>query len=85
MIDDRLALDLATFVNARETMIHIHGLQAYADVMTQFAAAERSINRAWSASADGYIDEVWICLDRAKTLMTNAQQTLKGAPEVQPA
>lgn len=76
-IDADVAADLAAFVDARETLIHLYGLQKYADLMTRFAKAERDINRAWSASADGYVDEVWTCLARAEKQMTNAQTLLK--------
>ena len=47
-------------------MIDAFGLQAYADVMSDFASAERYLNRAWSASTDGYIDEVMRSLDRSR-------------------
>jgi hypothetical protein len=40
-------------------------LQNYADVMSAFAAGERYINRVWSASTDGYVDEVRSYLERA--------------------
>ena len=46
-------------------MKHIFGLQSYADVMSAFAAGERYINKVWSASTDGYVDEVHNYLDRA--------------------
>ncbi len=75
-IDDRLSEDLGVFVEARESVSHLFGLHAYAEVMTMFASSERNINRAWSASADGYIDEVWASLDRAQTLMIGAQELL---------
>jgi hypothetical protein len=68
-IDDELMPHVADFVDARESMIHTFGMQQYADVMTDFAAGERNINRAWSASADGYIDEVWASIDRADDKM----------------
>ena len=47
-------------------MIHVFGLQNYADVMSNFAAGERYINRVWSASTDGYEDEVRHYLQRAR-------------------
>ena len=75
-IDADLATDLAEFADARETLITLYGLQPYADVMSEFAGAERSINRAWSASADGYIDEVWICLERAHEMLARARDRL---------
>jgi hypothetical protein len=46
-------------------MIHVFGMQNYADVMSNFAAGERYINRVWSASTDGYVDEVNMYIDRA--------------------
>lgn len=64
-IDRLLREDLNNFANARESMQHIFGLQGYADVMSAFAAGERYINRVWSASTDGYVDEVLSYLDRA--------------------
>jgi len=66
-IDALFAEDLAAFVNKRQSIVHIHGLSAYADVMTCFAAGERYLNRVWSASADGYVDEVNAYLDKAQT------------------
>lgn len=64
-IDRLLRKDLNDFANARESMQHIFGLQGYADVMSAFAAGERYINRVWSASTDGYVDEVRSYLGRA--------------------
>ena len=75
-IDDELMVDLNTFVEARESLIHLYGLQPYADLMNRFALSERNINRAWSASADGYIDEVWICMERARQEMSAANGLL---------
>lgn len=46
-------------------MKHVFGLQSNADVMSAFAAGERYINRVWSASTDGYVDEVRNYLNRA--------------------
>jgi uncharacterized membrane-anchored protein YhcB (DUF1043 family) len=65
-IDDQFADDLEMFVDARESIAHRYGLAAYGEVMTTFAAGERYLNRVWSASADGYIDEVNDYLERAK-------------------
>ena len=57
IIDLRLRTDLRRFADARESMVHLFGLQTYADIMSHFAAGERYINRVWSASADGYDEE----------------------------
>lgn len=65
-IDELFAADVTAFVEARESIAHVHGLNAYADVMSSFAAGERYLNRVWSASADGYVDEVNAYLDSAR-------------------
>lgn len=64
-IDRLFRDDLNNFAEARESMIHVFGIQNYADVMSNFAAGERYINRVWSASTDGYVDEVHAYLERA--------------------
>lgn len=78
MIDERLVRDLNAFADARESMIPMFGMDAYAEVMSRFAASERLINRSWSASADGYIDEVWKSLDQARQLMADANARFEG-------
>ena len=72
---DRLFRDeLNNFAEARESMIHVFGMQNYADVMSNFAAGERYINRIWSASTDGYVDEVNLYLDRALSQFKEAHK-----------
>ena len=75
-IDERLAPRLREFAESREALSGVHGLEAYVEVMSRFAAAERNINRAWSASADGYIDEVWACVERAEGFLKEAANVL---------
>ena len=75
-IDDVLVENLGELVEARESLIHVYGLQQYANLMSRFALGERNLNRAWSASADGYIDEVWSCIGRAEREMTAARSLL---------
>ena len=65
-IDELFIQDLEMFVDARESIAHRYGLAAYGEVMSTFAAGERYLNRVWSASADGYIDEVNTYLDKAR-------------------
>lgn len=64
-IDERLREPLRRFAEARESLVHLYGLRAYADIMSGFAAGERYLNRAWSASADGYAEESSASLGRA--------------------
>jgi len=73
-IDRLFREDLSRFAEARESMIHVFGMQNYADVMSNFAAGERYINRVWSASTDGYVDEVRMYLERAREQFREAQQ-----------
>ncbi len=77
-IDELFMSDLDTFVENRESIGHAFGLQSYADVMTHFATAERYLNRCWSASADGYIDEVHTYLTRAENQFTLALELLRS-------
>ena len=76
-IDETLIEDINDFVEARETIGHKYGLQQYADVMSHFAAGERYLNRVWSASADGYIDEVATYMDKAEVQFKEAFNQLK--------
>jgi len=78
-IDDELMVDFNRFVDARESMIPRLGMQNYADVMSPFATGERLINRAWSASADGYVDEVRGCLKDALAELQQARTKLAEA------
>ena len=65
-IDELFNEDIITFVDARTAIGSVYGLQQYADIMSYFASAERALNRAWSASTDGYINEVKNSLQKAK-------------------
>lgn len=78
-IDLHLREDLRRFADARQSMVHLFGLQTYADIMSSFAAGERYINRVWSASADGYDGEAETYLERAATQFADAQQQLQQA------
>ncbi len=78
-IDRHMTADLDWFLAARETLIWRHGLATYGRVMDAFAAGERSLNRAWSASADGYQDEIDLCLDRAHAEFARALALVEEA------
>jgi len=76
-IDELFPDDLNEFVEGRESIAHVYGLHAYAEVMSYFAAAERYLNRVWSASADGYIDEVHAYLEKAHAQFTQTLNLLR--------
>lgn len=78
-IDDKLRPDLRRFVDARQSMVHLFGLQTYADIMSEFAAGERYINRVWSSSADGYDAEAATYLVKAAEQFSDAQRQLGEA------
>ena len=80
-IDLKLREDLRRFADARESMVHLFGLQTYADIMSNFAAGERYINRVWSASADGYDEEANTYLEKAAAQFVLAKQQLVKAAE----
>jgi hypothetical protein len=80
-IDLKLREDLRRFADARESMVHLFGLQTYADIMSNFAAGERYINRVWSASADGYDEEANAYLKKAAGQFEEAKQQLLKAAE----
>lgn len=80
-LDELLLDDLNTFAESRETIGHVYGLQTYADIMSHFAGGERYVHRVWSASIDGYVNEVYEYLDRALEQFTIVKQHLEEARE----
>ena len=78
-IDVKLRPDLVRFADARESMVHLFGLQTYADIMSHFAAGERYVNRVWSSSADGYDVEAARYLGKAEEQFADAQRQLNAA------
>lgn len=75
-IDELFSIDFEKFVDARQSIAHRYGLQNYADVMNHFAAGQRYLNRVWSASADGYIDEVNTYIEKAGKQFSLARQKI---------
>ena len=75
-IDELFVLDLGRFVDHRKRIADIHSLQSYAEVMNEFAAGERYLNRVWSASVDGYVDEIREYIGKARSQFERAQEIL---------
>lgn len=67
---------LAAFVDARPRLVAKLGMGGYAELMDRFAAAERQLNRAWSAAADGYADEAMRCLANVPPMLAEAERKL---------
>ena len=82
-IDELFVDDLEKLVDARESIGHRYGLAAYGDVMSSFAAGERYLNRVWSASADGYIDEVNAYIEKAKEQFNESLEKIRSLKEKQ--
>lgn len=81
MIDEECAPLLTEFADGRAVILHRFGTAAYAEVMTEFASGERYLNRAWSAAADGYVDEVELSLNAARDFLAAATLSLANATE----
>jgi len=76
VLDDRLREDLRRFAEARHSLVHLFSLQVYADIMSDFAAGERYVNRVWSCSADGYDAEARTYLRKAAEQFRSASKQL---------
>ena len=76
-VDELFPEDLGRFVDARGSIGHLYGLNAYGDVMSSFAAGERYLIRVWSASADGYIDEVNAYIDEAREQFVESLEKIR--------
>lgn len=81
-IDKNIAAEILAFADTREAIAAACGLAAYADIMSHFAAGERYLNRVWSASADGYIDEVNAYLEKSGYQFTQALDLIKKQKQV---
>jgi len=73
-IDAITAGPAADFDEHCRALADAFGMSAYARVMTVYAPAERSLNRAWSASADGYPEEASACVRRAAPVLAEVNQ-----------
>lgn len=71
---------IAPFLDTRPLLLARLGLGRYAALMDRFAAAERQLNRAWSAAADGVADEAAACVSTGVALLGEARARLPDAP-----
>jgi hypothetical protein len=82
LIIDRLGAlqgtHLQAIVDARGRLVRELGLTGYAQFMDRFAAAERQLNRAWSAAADNVLAEARLSLDRGYNELLAARERLNG-------
>ena len=76
---------VAAFVEARAELISTLGLAGYAALMDSFAAAERKLNRAWSAAVDKAYEEAVACLDEVASLLEETREKLDRPDKAQAA
>lgn len=75
-IDRHCAEPFSDFADSRNALVQRFGLQGFAEIMTQFSSAERFVNRAWSAAADGYPNETKSSLEIAESHLKRASQLM---------
>lgn len=80
-IDEQCVAPCADFADGRQLLVNRYGTAVFAAVMTEFASGERYMNRAWSASADGYVDEVEKSLNYARRFFEAAVNELTNAAQ----
>ncbi len=65
-------------VEGRDALVGTFGMAGYAELMDAFSRLERALNRAWSAAADGVLDEALRCIDEAVALAPAVERRLGG-------
>ncbi len=80
-LEQTLLESLVPALEARSLLASAHGVEAYARVFTPVATAERCLNRAWSASADGVPDEATSELSKAVAHLAHAIQAFPASTD----
>ena len=63
-------------VEGRNVLVAALGLARFAELMVAFSRLERALNRAWSAAADGVLDEAERCIDDAAAYAPEVERRL---------
>ena len=66
-------------VEGRDVLVGTLGMAGFAELMDAFSRLERALNRAWSAAADGVLDEAQRCIDEAVAQAPDVERRLGGA------
>lgn len=69
---------MSEFVSLRPVIVGERGVGGFASIMDGFAAAERQVNRAWSAAADECLPESLDCLAEGEALFDEVVSRLKA-------
>jgi hypothetical protein len=80
-IDDRCSTHCNDFADQRERLKLAFGLVGFGEIMSEFASGERLLNRAWSAAADGYMEEAYRSVKTALEFFLAAQAHLVQSHE----
>ncbi len=64
-------------VEGRDVLVAALGLARFAELMDAFSRLERALNRAWSAAADGALDEALRCIDAAAAHAPQVERRLR--------
>ena len=64
-------------VEGRNALVAALGLARFAELMDAFSRLERALNRAWSAAADGALDEALRCIDTAAAHAPEVERRLR--------
>ena len=67
---------MPAFIDARPRLVTAFGMAGYARLMDAYAAAERALNRAWSAAADADRAEAIASLQRGLALLDESARRL---------
>ena len=73
-VQTELALQV---VEGRDVLVAALGLPRFAELMDAFSRLERALNRAWSAAADGALDEALRCIDDAAAHAPEVERRLR--------
>ncbi len=66
-------------VEGRNLLVAALGLARFAELMDAFSRLERALNRAWSAAADGVLDEALRCVEDAAAQAPEVERRLGPA------
>jgi len=87
-IDSQLAPLMNDFGDDSKVIARRLGTGAFSQIMSEFASGERYMNRAWSAAADGYVDEVTksvrIASEFLRAAVVHAESALHSASTKRP-
>lgn len=80
-VDEILDGYLLPFVVVRQRVLDRLGMKQGSEILVTVAFGERMLNRVWSATADGHLEEARACYPEALAALEEAQRLAKEATE----